>query len=600
MYLNNKNPYCFLFSILFLAFSCAQGQDAKKPKENAPLCCSGSNETTLEACRLPASTNPLSRVGRVTCTQYATARLSPDQSLIIKDSPQTKNNIAFAARLAAQRGQVSTTLKAHAHVHHPAGGILFPDAPALASAFDGVLTTLSNAGAVVRQDQHLSYFIPLFRKFQFMALSDLYRYLTSLYSTFTLMHKSSVVDYAIDEPVQAFNKKSLVVAHLLNVIQGQLFFVCAHHQPLIPQHFGLKAGALLLQHDMTVDPLFLLKNFNEPFFVGDLVTPAQKKAHLTMAQAQSTYLQALNTVQSFFRDYTAYLARPDPHSRIPGSTFFARLASRVAQVISQDPFGRQAEMIARMPNTSSNETKNKIAALRNARKNVQPINPPLFHYDKTALRAIQVIPRLAQELPVGSQLLGWPEHLIKSAQAGTQAVMRDGTALGYVVAYFEDAQKRVTTDISRAVKLFINLPTVNGPYAQEILRQPAWLNTAQGIINMLRACLGDYAQLVGMQVLSPCVEQILCVSQGADCAGGALAECQSELALMESTHNAYMQALATGGTQKPPPQTTTTSPVTQPVVTQPVQSGTNGYPSNIGGYFGNSSDQSPAASGDVS
>ncbi len=464
-----KSPFLKIILLITVFFSKAVAQ--KVP----------SSVDTGEVCRIPVS-NPQSRVGDLTCTQYATARLTPAGNLIIKDSATTKNNIAFAPVLAAQRGQISTTLRAHAQVYHPGGSALFPDASGLSSAFDAVLAALKNAGAFTKKDIDLSYFIPIFRKFQFMALSDIYRYLTSLYSTFTLMHKNTVYDYLVDEPIEAFNKKSLIVAHLLNVIQAQLFFVCSHHQPLIPQHFGLKVGALMLQHDLTADPLFLVRDFSKPFFQGDLELPAQKIAHKSLQEIQKTYLDALSTVLNFFKQYTSSLNQPDTKSPIPGSSLFVRYATHIASVMEQNPFKRQASAIAAMPNTNNDETKAKVNALRQLRAKAKPINPPLFHYDPTVLRALRIIPRLALDLPKDTLLLGWPAQLVKSAQAGTQATSRGqpnpdkkgaylpGVPLGYVVAYFEDAQRQVTRNLESAVKLFINLPTVNGPYAQEILK----------------------------------------------------------------------------------------------------------------------------------
>ena len=485
-------------------------------------------------------------VHRLTCAQYATAQLSPDQTLLIENSQQRKT-VSLLPQSSLRRGQISTTLKAHAYVNHPARRTRLPKNGDLAGALDAAITAIRNAGTTVQKGNTLSRFVPLFRKFQFMVLTDLYHYITSIYTTFNLIHKNTVLGYVVEEPTDAFNKKSLIITHLLNVIQDQMFFICSYHQPLVPKHFGLKAGSLMLQHDNTADPLFFIADFTQPLFAGDLATQGQKIAHENLKKTQTVYLNTLKTILAFFGAYAHYLYEPAPAPALPGANAFSVLAEHIKQLMENNPFNRRTQEIA----ASNATSKDKIDALREARKSLAPINPPLLHYNDASLRACKVIPALARELPLHAQTVGWPDHLVKSAQAGTQATSRGGERMGFVIAYFEDAQQRRTQNLASAVKLFINLPTVNGPYAQEIKKQPEWLNSTQGIIAMLGACLGDYSTLVGMDVLSPCTERILCAALGQACSGLSSAGCQAEMALIEQTQQQYMQALQ--GTKQPPP-----------------------------------------------
>lgn len=524
----------------------------------------------------------LSRVDQLTCVQYATSEVTPDGQKLIKRNATNKNNVAFAPYLASQRGNVSPTLRGNAHVRIPSGGTLFPSNPDLASAVDALAATIQATGKSTQKSASLgtttdiSYFVPLFRKIQFMVLNDLYIYLTALYSTFNMTHADDEPSYLAQEPQQALNKKSLIVGHLLNVIQGQMYYICSTQQPLMPKQLGLKGGALLIQQDASVDPTFLLKDFSQPLFSGDL-TPGnpnyanQQQAHATFTKTQSDYLTALKQTINFFTQYTNYLTKPDPTSKIPGANAFASIATQIANVIATDPYHVGVAKIQAMPSTQVNvsgsdkltnstsvtsanvaqqATTKKIAAIRSLRQATPPINPPFFYYDADTLRALKVVPRVASELPTNSTSIGWPTQLVTAAQQNTQARSRgggqagEGQSLGFSVAYFLDAQQERTTDPTKAVQLFINLPTDNGPYAQEIKKQPDWLNSAAGIINILRACLGDYSQLIGLNIVSSCTEQILCKALGVSCSGQASqADCQQELTLVNQVQQQYMQNL---------------------------------------------------------
>ncbi len=572
MHLKYTAIYCFLAS----AFIIPQGDST------APFC--------------PTSSQvPPSCVNALTDYQYASAKITPDGTKLVKDSGITKNDIAYAGHLAGQRSQISLTLKGHAYVNHPSGSELFPSNGGLAGALDGVISAIKNAGHAVRTittvdktstqpgatktlSAEVSHFVPLFRKLQFMILNDLYVYLTAVYSAFSMTHVN-ILDAGKAEATTAFNKKSLIVDHLLNVIQSQMFFICSHHQPLIPRHLGLKTGSLMLKHDATVDPLFLLKDLDSPFFPGDLATPDQKDAHAQAKMVQSTYLSTLKTIFNFFTTYTNYLTQPDPSSKFPGSNAFFSLAKQVAHVIDSHAFNVEAKKIAAgkgdvgkfvtnssqaistqfgltfanansmLPNTSS-----KINKLRALRAKTPAINPPLFSYNAESLRAFKVIPQAARELPANVQSVDWPSTLVAAATSSVKATTAppESTPLGYQVAYFTDASGNITTSQASAAHLFINLPTANGPYAQEVKRQPDWLNSSQGVISILRACLGDYSQLVGKGILQPCTEAIVCKTLGLSCpqiVGITLVTCAQQLNAVNQTQQQYISNAKLGTQQ---------------------------------------------------
>jgi hypothetical protein len=173
------------------------------------------------------------------------------------------------------------------------------------------------------------------------------------------------------------------------------------------------------------------------------------------------------------------------------------------------------------------------------------------------LRALKVIPQAASELPTNVSSIDWPSQLITAATKGTQAVTTQKDNLGYSVAYFTTASGSKTRSKKSAAHLYINLPTPNGPYAQEIQKQPSWLNSAEGIINILRGCLGDYSQLIGKGILQSCTESILCKALGLTCpqtAGSNLVTCEDQLAAINKTQQQYIANLS--GQQIPPQQST--------------------------------------------
>lgn len=527
---------------------------------------------------------PPSCLSKVTNMQYKTAFMTPDGKKLIKYSPTTKNDVAFAAHLAGQRGQISLTLKSHAYVNHPGGSVLFPNNGDLASAFDGVVSVLQSAGKTTQtvekevkgqkttESAELSYFVPIFRKFQFMVLNDLYVYLTGIYTAFSMTHVTDLRASALGEPKNALNKKSLIVDHLLNVIQGQMFFIASHHQPLIPKRLGLKTGALMLKHDRSVDPLFLLQDLTQ---IPSLNTSDQQ----IIGTMQTTYLAALKTIINFFTSYTSYITKPNTTSKIPGSNAFVPLAQHIANVMENDPFNKEVKKIAAMKsdpaplfiNTSPGTTSaaqqlaarginlqnaaskfpksaHKIERLRALKARIKPINPPLFSYDSETLRALKVIPVAANQLPRDIVSVEWPAQLVTNAKNGTMATTPSGS-LGYPIAYFTTAQGAITKNIKSAAHLYVNLPSPNGPYAQEIKKQPAWLNHVDGIISILRGCLGDYSQLVGKGILQPCTEAIICKALGVSCPsaqGATVSTCEAQLAAINQTQQQYRANLQQG------------------------------------------------------
>jgi len=566
------------------------------------------------------ATTATKRIGCITNAQYESGQLMPDARLagyqgplIIKSSPRTKQFIPFATKTVSQRGQLSPTLKAHAEVNHPEGGALFPNHSDLAGKLNAMISTIKKTGAFVNNPQmkppypttsgnttptELSHFVPLWRKVQYLILNDLYIYLTGIYTSFNLTQcwrpapqttgsgttstpsasdesprVCDEITFLETEQKTALSKKSLIVSHLLNVIQDQMNFICSHHTPLMPKSFALKAGSSMLKHDYTSDPLFLLRNPAKAGFSGNTTTPAQRAALQEVVAEQQSYLKTIATILDFFNTYTNYLTKPDPKSSIPGTTAFVSIAQHVANTIQNNPYNKAIQEInntntgsavftnkniaAAVTKASANQnmgalkgiagnpqlqvSMEKVKKLRALKKSIKPINPPFFSYNNETIRALKVIPMTANKFPKNVQSIPLPENLVDAAKKKTPAKDFWGNTLGYPVAYMEDN------------KLFINIPQASatrntikgddvilgGPYAQEIRPQPAWLNSYEGVIKMLRACLGDYTQLIGMDVLDGCTEAIICKALNKPCTAAVQQACTKQLQLVDNVQKQY-------------------------------------------------------------
>lgn len=135
---------------------------------------------------------------------------------------------------------------------------------------------------------------------------------------------------------------------------------------------------------------------------------------------------------------------------------------------------------------------------------------------RLTMRCTKIIPRLAKSLPKNVSSVPWPTQVVQDAQTGQVPRDKYGTALSnQPLAYFKDNNGQLTKNIAQAAQLFVNIPMAKGTiYSQEIVPQPNWLNSYQGIMTMLRACLGDFSALLDpifndYPILDPCIRCIV-------------------------------------------------------------------------------------------
>ena len=147
-------------------------------------------------------------------------------------------------------------------------------------------------------------------------------------------------------------------------------------------------------------------------------------------------------------------------------------------------------------------------------KSAQQITPPLFFYDTPSIRALKVIPQLAHALPLNTISIEWPKALVDAAQTGSTLKDKFRYESTIPLAYFTDSKGKKVTSPKSAKHLYVNIPTMQYLYVQEVLPQPAWLNSADGVIKMLRACVGDFSILFDpvfkdQSIIDPCLGCII-------------------------------------------------------------------------------------------
>jgi hypothetical protein len=394
---------------------------------------------------------------------------------------KNKYNMPDGVNIGMNRNFSSCT-KHQVKVHHPAGADLFPDDAALGQSLASFLQAME-------QD---SYFLVFFSKIHTSILHELYQYLTSVYSTFAMTHIDDMNTYLSEEEKTALNKKTLIVSHLVNIIEAQLNSAIRARFPSLPKNLATYTGTLMVKHDYGSDLTLMLEK-SEVKFVQSPEGQAMIK------NTRSSYLTIYSKYLAFFNRYTQGIQQIDMSKGYATTNAFVKHAQRIGPLIEQ--FVPKPVL--------SGDSKTRIKMLRD----IQRINPPLFFYNDETMRGLKLIPLLASQIPANVGSIDWPQQLKDAANKKETARTMFGESLGYPVAQYSADGK----------KLFVNLPvqsvSPNAPsyYSQELLPQPKWLNSSQGILLMLRACLGDFSAVLDpifddAYILDPCIE---CITRNA-------------------------------------------------------------------------------------
>lgn len=370
-----------------------------------------------------------------------------------------------AAHDSIRSGNLSVLhAKPNSYKNYPQGSELFPHHPELATQFASLIKNFTKNPE----------FIKFFRKIHLNALNELYDHLMKVYSNFNLQHVGTttvnnqvIIDvqgYIEDEATAATSKKTLIINHLVNIIEAQFNGAIQAMVKGIPPLLATHVGKTLIQSDFSIDlSYFILEQESE-----------------VLATLQTSYLQLFGQYLAFFEGYTQYLQVP--HATIPNLTEFATVAQNIQQYL-----GTNEDTI------------------------ITKMDPPMFFFDADSFRALKIIPKLAQALPVKHTTIDWPTTIVNSIEQKSLVQITSGnnTFNSHPVGYFKTDTGAMTNDISQAVGAFMVLEVGQNLYEQELLMEPEWMGSTTGIINILRACLGDLHKLVGLSILDPITETVI-------------------------------------------------------------------------------------------
>jgi hypothetical protein len=421
---------------------------------------------------------------KYTLSQLVVAHPPDPKTNIRTVNAKSKSNVPIAVGNGFQTSFCSFTKTATPVVVHPAAGALFPDDGNLSQSLDTFLTS-------IKED---AYFTVYFSKIHLLYLHELYTYLTKIYTVFNLTPLNSLEQYLDEETKNCIIKKKLIINHLISIIEAQSNqAILARFPAGLPKHLATYTGSMLMKNDYGANLDMLLKDSEKTLLTDPSVQVLLKPTYDTK---RTQYLTFLGNYLKFFNAYTASLSKQDSST---GFNTFVAHAQRIKKIIDQTP-----------QVNSSLSPADRIKALQN----VQQINPPLFFYDTPSLRALKLIPQIAQSLPKNVENIPWPDALVKAATTGSTLKDKFGYESTIQLAYFTTKKGKKTKEIGQAKHLYVNIPTMQYIYVQEVLQQPAWMNSYDGIIKMLRACVGDFSILFDPvfkheAILDPCLGCII-------------------------------------------------------------------------------------------
>lgn len=352
---------------------------------------------------------------------------------------------------------------------YPSGAVLFPDYPTLATKFDDLIKLMVTK----------PIFKTFFNKVHLNILNELYEYLMNIYTNFNLQHVGIIESgntltfniplFLQNEADYDANKKTLIINHLINIIESQMNGKIKSIIPDIPHLFATAAGKTLIQNDYSIDlTQFMIKQLDPG-----------------MAQYKTLYIQGLATYLSFFQEFTSYLNQAHPQ-KSNHFTAFVHIAETINQYIYS-------------PTT---ENLDQVSASEERWKNMlKKMNPPLFIFNYDDIRALKLLPHLAKSLSQNSKSIGWPSHIVAAAE-------QQLFVSGHPIAYFKDDHGNVVKK-EQATHLYVVLQSGANYFQEELLAQPNWLNKENGIINVIRGCFGDFSALLGLNIMDPCMETLI-------------------------------------------------------------------------------------------
>jgi len=434
-----------------------------------------------------------------------------------------KNNVTAPASYLCSKTNSSST-RHKLEVNHPSGSSLFPQNSAAASALNTFLNDIAKP--------ENNYFLVYFNKLHLLLLHELYIYLVKIYATFNLTQYDKadpLSDYLKFEATQALNKKTLIIGHIINIIEAQLNSAVLALWPGLPKIVASRAGVTLMKNDYGSLLQLLVKK-------RELALFKDKNVQQSISSMQSNYNTHLGHYLRLMNAYTTPLYTTKGEINLSQFVQSAKNVEKLLQnpkipassgaTISRNAAAIKQTLAQISPTQDKQKTLNTLKNLPidpriRALNTVKTINPPVFFYNEETFRGIQLIPALAKSLPKNSENVPWPAKIVKDAETGAKIKNKFGNVISNEpLAFFANNKKN----------LFVNIPKKNQIYVQELLPQPNWLNSTKGVMLMVRGCLGDFASLLDPMfseddIFDPCLHCI--ISQAAANAGLASQNAQA-------------------------------------------------------------------------
>jgi hypothetical protein len=467
-----------------------------------------------------------------TVVSYPLRGILDDQSLLmqgmqnrrIKGSPPSKVIPLF------QHSKLSI-LKAtpDKFKNYPTGAELFPNYKDLSSKFDAMINSFINEPD----------FIPLFRKIHINVLNELYHHLIGIYMNFNLQHQgmiqntngdliSDIPTYLQTKDEYDINKKTMIINHLMAIIESQFNGAIQSYVAYIPQSFATYIGRTAIQNDYSTDLTHLVIEQMEP----------------ELAKLKKTSIEALANYVSFFQAMTNYLDKKNIKTSRHFNSF-VDIAETINTFLYAEKEANQellAKMKANSPATFFEAATKGAKAIKEGKtsanswakglpypqeKSPAPtknsghmhtdahliamakMNPPIFHFGYDDIRALKLIPYLAQNLSAKTKRVPWPEHMVEAANEMLLFQASDGP---HPIAYFKTKENKVVKNINgnpNISDLYLCMRIGKNLFEQILIQEPEWLSSWEGILKILRACYGDFTAILDMNILDPISEAII-------------------------------------------------------------------------------------------
>lgn len=413
--------------------------------------------------------------------------------------------------------------------NYPSGAQLFKGYPEVAQKFDAMINGFKTDPT----------FIPLFRKVHINVLNELYHYLMGIFMNFNLHHPGiaqnetsgdlqvNISNFLESEEIYEMNKKTMIINHLIGIIESQFNGAIRSYAHHMPQSFATYVGKTAIQNDYSTDLTMLITQQIEPELQNLKTTSLQALAdYVSFFQLMTSYLNTKNTEKSNY-----FCAFVDIANQINEFLYGDADSNQsiIAEMKAQAPSAYLAQDLAAASEKFVPKLKNTVSAIKTAPvKQLQStsqlfsddnylialkkMNPPILNFRYDDIRALKTVPYLAQKLSPTCKSIPWPQHIVEAANEG---LLYNPDNNPHPIAYFKNKKNVIAPNYSNdpSFDLYICMRLGDNIFEQIIIAQPDWLNSWDGILKIMRACYGDFTAIAGMGILDPCMEALVTTVQ---------------------------------------------------------------------------------------